>query len=288
MAIKFTSTKSTNHTVKCVIYGASGVGKTTLAKTCPKPLIISSEHRLLSLSDANIPVILIEDHNDLMDAYAFVTSDRAKKFETVVLDSISDIAETILTNFKENPEDGNHHKQAAYGSLADKLLPLIKKFRDIPGKHVFFIAKSKLMKDEYNGITTYAPSMPGQVLAQALPYLFDFVLPMRIGETEGGKKYRYLQTEEDLQYIAKECSNNLSAIERPHLGKLFEKILKKANVEKTNNGKDAEKERKENEKSQENQGGGDSTIIQDAENQPGDDAREDENIQSPGDFDIAD
>jgi len=254
MAIKFTTTAKGATHVKCLVYGESGVGKTTLAKTAPKPIIISSEHRLLSLKDENIPVILVKNHEDLKEAYDFITtSPKAASFETVVLDSVSDIAEAVLAYFKKNPKDGNTHPQAAYGSMADELLPLIKKFRDLEGRHVYFIAKAKRMKDDYTGITSWMASMPGQQLGPGLPYLFDFVLPMRIGETEKGTRYRYLQTQEDIQYLAKECSGNLRPIEKPHLGELFEKALgtspKSENIEpKKTEEKKTEKPKKETEK----------------------------------------
>ena len=226
MAIKLTTTAQSSDFVKCLVYGRAGVGKTVLSDTAPTPLIISAEQGLLSLKDKNIPVIMIEDHIDFEDAYNFITTnEKAKGFETIVLDSISDIAEAVLAYFKKNPIDGNTHPQAAYGSMADVLLPLIKQFRDLPGKHVYFIAKSKRVKDDYTGITSWLPSMPGQQLGPALPYLFDFVLPMRIGETDKGVEYRYLQTKADIQWEAKDRSGKLNTIEEPNLTKLFNKAL---------------------------------------------------------------
>jgi len=226
MAIKLTTTAQSSDFVKCLVYGRAGVGKTVLSDSAPNPIIISAEHGLLSLKDKNIPVIMIEDHSDLEEAYDFITTNKkAKEFETVVLDSISDIAEAVLAYFKKNPIDGNTHPQAAYGSMADVLMPLIKQFRDLPGKHVYFIAKSKRVKDDYTGITSWLPSMPGQQLGPALPYLFDFVLPMRIGETDKGVEYRYLQTKADIQWEAKDRSGKLNTIEEPNLTKLFNKAL---------------------------------------------------------------
>lgn len=227
MAIKFTTTKDSSDFIKCLVYGESGIGKTRLSNTAPKPVIISSEKKLLSLKKFNIPVILIEDHEDLEEAYNFITTDKkAKGFQTIVLDSISDIAETILTYFKENPIDGNTHPQAAYGAMADALLPLIKKFRDIPDKHIYFIAKAKRMKDDYTGVVSWYPMMPGQQLGPGLPYLFDFVFAMRSGEDNDGNKYRYLQTVTDIQWLAKGIET-LNDIEEPNLTKLFKKALGK-------------------------------------------------------------
>lgn len=225
MAIKLTTTKQDKGHVKCLVYGPSGAGKTRLASTAPNPVIISSEKKLISLKDFNIPVILIENHEDLQDAYDFIMTDkRAKGFETVVIDSISDIAETILSYFKENPVDGNTHPQAAYGSMADTLSPLIKKFSNIPDKHVYVIAKSKMVEDQYTNVSGFSPSMPGKVLGMNLPYEFDFVFAMRMGEREGGEKFRYLQTQADIQWLAK-GSENLDAMEEPNLTKLFKKAL---------------------------------------------------------------
>lgn len=227
MAIKFTTTDTGVDHVKCVVYGESGIGKTRLSETAPNPVIISSEKKLISLQNFKIPVILVENHIDLLEAYDFLTTNsKAKGFQTIVLDSISDIAEAVLDYFKKNPKDGNTHPQAAYGSLADELLPLIKKFRDIPNRNVYFIAKAKRMKDDYTGITSWMPSMPGQQLGPGLPYLFDFVFAMRAGETDDGKKYRYLQTTADIQWLAKGIET-LDPIEKPDLTRLFNKALGK-------------------------------------------------------------
>ncbi len=57
MAIRLTTTTESVEYVKCLIYGESGVGKTWLCQTAPKPVIISAEKGLLTLKHVNIPVI---------------------------------------------------------------------------------------------------------------------------------------------------------------------------------------------------------------------------------------
>ena len=223
MAIKLTTTKKTSSHIKCLVYAQSGAGKTYLCQTAPKPLIISAEEGLLTLKDVNIPVIKIQSLEDLEEAYDFVTTDkRAKQFQTVCLDSISDIGETVLADEKKTC---GADPRKAYGAYADKLLPLIKKFRDISDKHVYFTAKLKRYEDSFTGITSYGPSMPGQQLGPALPYLFDFVLALQIGEDEENNKFRYLQTDETIQFLAKARGGSLDETEPPDLAYIFAKAL---------------------------------------------------------------
>lgn len=222
MTVRFTTTSDTITHVKCLTYGESGIGKTTLCKTAPTPIIISAEKGLLSLSDVSIPVIEVETVDDLKEAYAFVTgSDDAGEFETVCLDSISDIAETLLHQFKE--EAGKDPRQA-YGRLNDEVMEILRNFRDIPGKHVYVTAKAKRLVEDQTGLVTWVPSLPGQQLGPALPYMFDFVIPLKMGRADK-VDYRYLQTVADMQWIAKDRSGKLDFQEEPDLAKLFAKAL---------------------------------------------------------------
>ena len=226
MAIKLTTTAQATKFVKCLGYGESGIGKTTLCKTAPNPIIVSTENGLLSLSDENIPVIEVCDENDLADALLFLTtSDDAKGFETVCVDSISDIAEALLIKFQKESTD----PRQAYGKMAEIMLDYARKFRDIPERHVYITAKAKRLVDDTSGLVSYIPWIPGQQVGPALPYLYDFVLPLRMGlfdDGDGGQvETRYLQTQEDIQWIAKDRSGKLDAMEEPDLTKLFAKAL---------------------------------------------------------------
>lgn len=220
MAIKIQSTAKSVQSVKALIYGESGVGKTKLAATVEEPLILNAEGGLLSLSQNNLDSIKIETVEDVMEAYEFLTeSENAKKYKTVVLDSISEIAEVYLSALKRKHKDARQ----AYGELADDVSKLIRAFRDIPNKHVYFIGKGAKIEDE-NGISVYRPTMPGKNLLNGLPYHFDLVMALKIGKLEDGDEYRYLQTKAEMQWIAKDRSGVLDAIEKPDLGAIFEKI----------------------------------------------------------------
>lgn len=226
MTIKLTTTNQSSKFVKALCYGDAGSGKTVLCSTAPNPIIISAESGLLSLSHLNIPVIEVSTLADVQEAYQFITeSDEAKGFETVCLDSITEIAEVMLSQYKKDDKD----PRKSYGALADHMSQLVRTFRDLPEFHVYFSAKMARIEDEYSGISTFRPGMPGKTLVNGLPFFFDEVMALRIGEEEGGDKFRYLQTEPDMQYTAKDRSGNLDVIERPDLTHMFDKVLGKEN-----------------------------------------------------------
>ena len=105
-------------------------------------------------------------------------SAEAKNFQSIGLDSISEIGEVVLNNAKRQVKD----PRQAYGELIEKMETLVRAFRDIPGKNVLVSAKMEPTKDELSGIVKYGPSMPGAKLGPKLPYFFDIVMRLGIGK----------------------------------------------------------------------------------------------------------
>ena len=115
---KFTTAQdaSAMNGVKVLAHGESGVGKTVLTATLPTPVLISAESGSLSLKTENLirlfgpndptvtynmPMILIENIDDLIDAYNWCASSaEARQFQSVGLDSLTEVAEVILNNAK--------------------------------------------------------------------------------------------------------------------------------------------------------------------------------------------
>jgi hypothetical protein len=224
VTLQFSNTReaATLHGIKVLVHGRAGVGKTTLCATAPSPLILSAEAGLLSLAHVDIPAIIIRSFIELNEAYRFIAeSEHAKDFQTICLDSITEIAEQCLTAEKAKTRD----PRKAYGEMQDEVTKWIKAFRDLQGKHVYFSAKQDAMKDEITGVTLYGPRMPGRQLGPLLPYMFDEVMSLEMGRTAEGVEYRYLRTKTSIQYEAKDRSGRLDEYEEPHLGKIFAKIL---------------------------------------------------------------
>lgn len=223
--INFTNTNqaSLEAGIKILCYGQAGHGKTTLCATAPRPVIISAEAGLLSLARYSIPVAEISSLLDLREMYKWVTeSADARNFDTICLDSVSEIAEKLLANAKKTVKD----PRQAYGLLIDEMSDVVRAFRDLRGKHVYFTAKQEWIKDDVTGKMMFGPTMPGQKMGQALPYFFDEVFCLRIGTSPDMKQtFRYLQTQPDFQYMAKDRSGRLEAMEMPDLNHVFGKML---------------------------------------------------------------
>lgn len=221
MAINLKSTGSLSaNGVKLLVYGQAGAGKTSLVKTLPKPIVLSAEGGLLSIQDADIPYIEIASMDDLREAFTWCKdSKEAQAFETVALDSISEVAEVVLAHELKKNKDG----RAAYGEMNTTMTELIRAFRDLPNKHVYFSAKLEKSQDEM-GKLLYNPGMPGKSLTQGLPYFFDEVLALRVERDAEDVTQRALMCDSDGLWLAKDRSGKLAAWEAPDLGAIIKKI----------------------------------------------------------------
>jgi len=216
--LKSTSDLSANG-VKALVYGQAGAGKTTLSASMPHPVILSAEGGLLSIKDANVPYLEISTMADLWEAYEWLTEGGGTEYQSVVLDSISEIAEVCLNSEKKNNKD----PRAAYGAMQEQMADIIRAFRDLPGRHVLMTAKVEKTQDEM-GRVLYSPSMPGNKTGQSLPYFFDLVLALRVEKDAEGVSQRALLCDSDGLWLAKDRSGKLDAWEPADFGAIIEKI----------------------------------------------------------------
>jgi len=221
MSIQFTSTKEAalSQGIKVLVHGPAGSGKTVLCSTTGEPtVIISAEAGLMSLRHTDIPVLTVNSIKDVQDAYTMLSSKEGDAFSWVCLDSISEIAEQVLSYEMKNTKD----PRAAYGALSSQMMDLLRAFRDLP-KNIYMSAKQRRIEDD-DGRTMYGPMMPGQQLAQQIPYLFDLVFALRVEKDNEGNPTRWLQTSADIKHTAKDRSGALDMFEQPDLSTIAAKI----------------------------------------------------------------
>lgn len=209
-----------NSSINILVYGMAGVGKTWLIRTLPNPVILSAEGGLLSLADVDIQYMAVGSMQALDEAYALLR-DNPAEYESICVDSLSEIAEVMLANEKLAEKD----PRKAYMTVQDRMYGLLRAFKDdFPGKTIYMTAKLEKVVNEM-GTIMFSPSMPGQRVAQALPYFLDEVFALRFfKDPQSGQNTRWLQTTGDESWVAKDRSGRLEQFECPDLGLIIRKI----------------------------------------------------------------
>lgn len=227
MAITLTTTASygVDMGVSIVVYGPSGVGKTRLAGTLPvnETVILSLEHRLLSLRGLGMYAYELDDYADVLGMYNTLANDPTfAGVKYVVLDSATEVGEKTLVASQKKKSDGRQ----AYMDMQTQCIALFRMFRDMK-KHVILIFKEEQQKDALGNVRL-GPAMPGQKLGSQIPYLFDEVFYMGISEVAepDGRmvKSRYLLTDATSTHVAKDASGSLDSYEPPDLLHIITKI----------------------------------------------------------------
>lgn len=219
--IKYTSSIA-NEGVKIALTGESGSGKTFQTSMVSRPLVISSENGLLTLHGYDIPYIEVSSVEDLEAVKKEILSNKDlwEMFDTLVIDSMSDIAERCLNSMKKTVKDARQ----AYSAMMDKVWDILLDICSLKGKDIVCIYKLGRIQDPLSGKVSYAPEVPSDKFASKMPYLFDEVLVLRTGTDEEGGVLRKIQTINDGQYTAKDRSGCLEPYEEPDLGMIINKI----------------------------------------------------------------
>ncbi len=110
--------------VKSVVFGAPGSGKTPLINTAPRPVLLVTEPGMLSMRGSNVPAWEAYSPALIVEFFEwFMKSREAANFDTLGIDSISNIAEIILAD-----ELGKvKHGMKAYGNMSERVMKIRKR-----------------------------------------------------------------------------------------------------------------------------------------------------------------
>lgn len=139
-----------------ILYGRSGTGKTTIAGTFPRPLLLLDIRDKGTDSVAeydDIEVMQINEWNDIERAYWFLKKNN-DRFKSVVIDTVSQLQNIAIELAmeelgKSDLEAGNWGSltQGEWGKVAGLLKSKITEFRDLP-LEVVFIAQHRVFDIE--------------------------------------------------------------------------------------------------------------------------------------------
>lgn len=207
--------------VKAVCFGGPGSGKTPLLTTAPRPVLCAVEPGLLSMRNSNIPTWEAYTRPKIDEFFTwFFTSSEAKQYDTLGIDSISQLAEIILTD-ELNPKK-NKDGRAAYGKMSIATMELINALYYLPQKHILLIAKQGIE----DGTGLKKPYFPGQDLNVKVPHMYDEILHLGLHTVPGMvQPQRAIRTMQNFEYMARDRSGRLAELEPPDLSALFTKAM---------------------------------------------------------------
>lgn len=222
---------SNRYGVKSIIYGRAGTGKTPIINTAPRPLLLACEPGLKSMSTSNVPTWEAHDIKRIDEFFEwFFKSSEVNNFDTLAIDSGSQVAEIVLTDMLAKYKDGRQ----VYGELSKKVCTWFNDLFFFPNKHIIVICKEG--KEEkgtnmtnVNGnvqveqLTLLRPYFPGNDLNIKIPHQYDEIFHIDHRQVPGVGLVPAILTKGTDKIYARDRSGKLDAIERPDWGHIIKK-----------------------------------------------------------------
>ena len=228
-----------------LIYGDSGVGKTTLAGSADavpemRPvLFVDVEGGTESLRHVypDVDTVRVTKWNEIADLYSELQRGQ-HGYSTIVLDSLTEIQKfnmyeimrALMAAFPDRDPDVPSMRE--WGKNLEQIRRFVRRFRDLP-MHTVFTALSKEDKDEKTGKITTRPSLSGKLAGEVSAFL-DIVgyYYVKTVKEEKEDHVRLLLTQRTEKFIAKDRSGKLpTVIESPTMKSLFDIMNSKTNTQ---------------------------------------------------------
>lgn len=207
--------------VKSVIYGPPGRGKTPIVNTAPRPVLLACEPGLLSMRGSSVPTYPAFTDAAIDDFFKWLFhSNEAKNFDTVAIDSASQMAETYLISALKT----NKHGMAAYGEMARRTEEQLRGLYYMQGKHAYLIAKQEVL--DINGVSLKRPYFAGKYLPVAVPHLYDQVLQLDIHNVPGAGQVQAFRCRGSYDTTARDRTGMLDEFEPPDFGRIINKAMR--------------------------------------------------------------
>ena len=227
------STQAYNKTegVKLCVYGKAAVGKTPLAKTVKKALILATEDGVGTVSDVSIPLIRINDTASLngMRQWLAVPANTAA-FDWIILDSLTNLTHTIFTEVAGTVKSNDPRK--FYGELQDRIIPFLETLFKL-NKNVLVTMWQGEESTPAGMFLRHIPVTKGQAIATYCMHFFDVTMNMalhQVPQTQAdgtviSVTMPFLQTREFNNVFARDRHQKLANYEPADLTAIYNKLI---------------------------------------------------------------
>ena len=206
---------------KAVIYGGPGSGKTPIINTCHKPVMLACEPGLLSMKGSTVPTYEGYEASRIHEFMRWLTtSSEAKNYDTVAIDSVSQMAEIILLDHSKTIKHGLQQ----YGETAKDVMNIMRQLYFIKDKHTYLVAKEEIV--DINGVKFRRPHYIGQQLPIAVPHLFDLILHLSKANIPNVGTTLAFRCQGSFDVVARDRSGKLNEYEPPNFSAIVEKVMK--------------------------------------------------------------
>lgn len=216
--------------VKLMLYGLSGMGKTTMAASFPKPIFLDLEGGMLSVRKfkpyryPKNPNEDIRNYSQVVDFYNMVRTTKNPPFETLVIDSLNElqllIAQYVVAKYnKVKRQYDDQLTLADYGKSNRDFSKVVRLFLKLP-YHVVFTAASTQKQFGDDTDVIISPKFVGAQVGPDVQRMMDMIgycysKPMPNGTSEHYVSFRmtskYL-AKDRLGIVAKDIPNSFDAM----------------------------------------------------------------------------
>jgi hypothetical protein len=224
-----------------LLYGESGVGKTTLAASADevpemrKVLMVDLEGGTESLrfSYPNIDVVRAPTWNAMQAVYNDLHRG-GHGYETVIIDSTTETQKfsmyNIMTDLVARKSDESKYVDPdipsvrEWGKNIEQMRRFIRRMRDLP-IHTIFTALSMSVKDDKTGVTVIKPMLSGKLADEFAAFLdvvgYYYVKEVPV-EGQDDEIKRLLLCRKTARIVAKDRTGNLQTVtQEPTMEKLY-------------------------------------------------------------------
>ena len=224
--------------VKALVYGEPGVGKTYLCCTAPRVSLLLTEASVAIPTirafrrdrGVDVDVWEILSGEDLQAAIDFLRYDE-HRYETVALDSLSDLNERIKRGVVREAcefaaQRGRYHdpdipEESDWGRISTRTADVIRQFHDLP-VNVVMTAHVMDIRNELRRV----PHVQPRTLASRLPGSFNLVGHLGVYEVNGTTLRRLLVQPTEI-YVAKNPGGALPpSVDNPDLSVLLPQVVR--------------------------------------------------------------